>query len=32
MSDWTATYDGLAAANGGLDPEMPFAKLMTPET
>jgi beta-glucosidase len=32
MSDWTATYDGLAAANGGLDLEMPFAKLMTPET
>jgi beta-glucosidase len=32
MSDWTATYDGIAAANGGLDLEMPFAKLMTPET
>ncbi len=32
MSDWTATYDGVAAANGGLDLEMPFAKLMTPET
>src|SRR5260370_21943502 len=31
MSDWTATYDGLAAANGGLDLEMPFAKLMTRE-
>jgi len=32
MSDWTATYDGIAAANGGLDLEMPFAKLMTSET
>ena len=32
MSDWTATYDGIAAANGGLDLEMPFAKLMTPDT
>jgi beta-glucosidase len=32
MSDWTATYDGVAAANGGLDLEMPFAKLMTAET
>jgi beta-glucosidase len=32
MSDWDATYDGVAAANGGLDLEMPFAKLMTPET
>ena len=32
MSDWTATYDGIAAANNGLDLEMPFAKLMTPET
>src|SRR6266702_506428 len=31
MSDWTATYDGVAAANNGLDLEMPFAKLMTPE-
>ncbi len=32
MSDWDATYDGVAAANGGLDLEMPYAKLMTPET
>jgi beta-glucosidase len=31
MSDWTATYDGIAAANNGLDLEMPFAKVMTPE-
>src|SRR5438132_4858392 len=23
MSDWTSTYDGIAAANGGLDLEMP---------
>lgn len=28
MSDWDATYDGVAAANGGLDLEMPFAKFM----
>jgi beta-glucosidase len=32
MSDWTSTYDGVAAANGGLDLEMPFGKLMTRET
>ena len=32
MSDWNATYDGIAAANGGLDLEMPFAKLMKKET
>ena len=32
MSDWDATYDGVAAVNGGLDLEMPFAKLMTAET
>lgn len=32
MSDWDATYDGVAAANGGLDLEMPYAKLMTRET
>lgn len=31
MSDWNATYDGVAAANGGLDLEMPFAKMMTAE-
>ena len=29
MSDWNATYDGLAAANNGLDLEMPLAKFMT---
>ena len=28
MSDWDATYDGVAAANGGMDLEMPFAKFM----
>ena len=28
MSDWTATYDAVAAANGGLDLEMPSAKFM----
>jgi beta-glucosidase len=32
MSDWNSTYDGVGAANGGLDLEMPFAKLMTRET
>jgi beta-glucosidase len=32
MSDWDATYDGVAAANGGLDLEMPYGKLMTRET
>jgi beta-glucosidase len=32
MSDWDATYDGVAAANGGLDLEMPFAKFMTADT
>ncbi|MBS1814542.1 MAG: glycoside hydrolase family 3 C-terminal domain-containing protein [Acidobacteria bacterium] len=32
MSDWNATYDGVAAANNGLDLEMPFAKMMTAET
>ena len=26
MSDWDSTYDGLAAANGGLDLEMPSGK------
>ena len=25
MSDWGATHDGVAAANGGLDLEMPSA-------
>jgi beta-glucosidase len=28
MSDWDATYDAVAAANGGLDLEMPWGKLM----
>ncbi|HYH00851.1 MAG TPA: glycoside hydrolase family 3 C-terminal domain-containing protein [Terriglobales bacterium] len=28
MSDWDATYDGVGAANGGLDLEMPFGKFM----
>jgi beta-glucosidase len=32
MSDWGATHDGIAAANGGLDLEMPSAVYMTPET
>ncbi|HUJ31242.1 MAG TPA: glycoside hydrolase family 3 C-terminal domain-containing protein [Candidatus Acidoferrum sp.] len=32
MSDWGATHDGVAAANGGLDLEMPSAVYMTPET
>ena len=32
MSDWDATYDGVAAANAGLDVEMPSAKFMNRET
>lgn len=32
MSDWVATYDGVAAANGGLDLEMPFARFMNAAT
>ena len=28
MSDWVATYDGVAAANGGVDLEMPFGAFM----
>ena len=32
MSDWDATYDGIAAANGGLDLEMPSGKFMNRET
>ncbi|WP_263354919.1 beta-glucosidase [Acidicapsa acidisoli] len=28
MSDWDATYDGVGAANNGLDLEMPYAKFM----
>ena len=31
MSDWDATYDGIAAANNGLDLEMPHAKFMNRE-
>ena len=31
MSDWTSTYDAVAAANGGLDLEMPFGKFMNKE-
>jgi beta-glucosidase len=31
MSDWVATYDGVAAANGGLDIEMPTGKFMNKE-
>lgn len=30
MSDWFSVYDGVAAANAGLDLEMPAAELMTP--
>ncbi|MDX6444534.1 MAG: beta-glucosidase [Blastocatellia bacterium] len=32
MSDWTSTYDGIAAANGGLDLEMPSGAFMNPKT
>jgi beta-glucosidase len=32
MSDWTATHDGVAAANAGLDLEMPFGWYMNAET
>jgi beta-glucosidase len=32
MSDWGATYDGVAAANAGLDLEMPFARFMNQRT
>ncbi len=32
MSDWDATYDGVAAALGGLDLEMPNGKLMNRQT
>ncbi len=28
MSDWDATYDGVAAANNGLDLEMPSPRFM----
>lgn len=32
MSDWSSTYDGVAAANGGLDLEMPSGAVMNRET
>ena len=32
MSDWDATYDGVAAANGGLDLEMPSGRFMNRAT
>ena len=32
MSDWDATYDGVAAANAGLDLEMPSGKVMNRTT
>jgi beta-glucosidase len=32
MSDWNSVYDGIAAANGGLDLEMPNAKFMNAAT
>lgn len=32
MSDWNATYDSIAAANGGTDLEMPSGKFMNRET
>ena len=32
MSDWGATHDGLAAAKGGLDLEMPSATFMNRDT
>ena len=32
MSDWGATYDGIGAANNGLDLEMPSAQFMTEKT
>lgn len=32
MSDWDATYDGVAAANGGMDIEMPNGKFMNRST
>jgi len=32
MSDWFATYDGVAAAQSGLDVEMPFGRFMNRET
>jgi beta-glucosidase len=32
MSDWDATYDGVAAANNGLDLEMPSSRFMNAQT
>ena len=32
MSDWTATYDGVGAANAGLDLEMPTGRFMNAQT
>ena len=32
MSDWGATYDGIAAANSGLDLEMPSGDFMNAKT
>jgi beta-glucosidase len=32
MSDWDSTHDGVAAAKGGLDLEMPSAKFMSRQT
>ena len=32
MSDWSATYDGVAAANAGLDLEMPSGRFMNEAT
>ncbi|UWZ81662.1 glycoside hydrolase family 3 protein [Occallatibacter riparius] len=32
MSDWDATYDGVAAANNGLDLEMPSPRFMNAKT
>lgn len=32
MSDWESTYDGVAAAKGGLDLEMPSGKFMNRES
>ncbi len=32
MSDWTATYEGVAAANAGLDLEMPSGRFMNLQT
>ncbi len=32
MSDWGATYDGVAAANAGLDVEMPTGHFMNEQT